>query len=203
MKMRAVIRGIHEDAWTAVETGWSAPTALGEDGSQVPKDKLLWTDDEKSLAKYNARAISAIFNAVNEKQFERIQCCESAKVAWDKLKQAYEGTLNVKRSRIDMLATRFENLRMGESETVEEFSGKLSSIANEAQNMGKKYKDKKLVKKLLRSLPPKFESKKTAMGTALDTDNMDLDEIVGHLQAYEMEIAPTLGSSSKGIAFVA
>ncbi|CAA7017584.1 unnamed protein product [Microthlaspi erraticum] len=27
MKMRAVIRGIHEDAWTAVETGWSAPTA--------------------------------------------------------------------------------------------------------------------------------------------------------------------------------
>ncbi|CAA7025063.1 unnamed protein product [Microthlaspi erraticum] len=48
----------------------------------------------------------------------------------------------------------------------------------------------------------KFETKKTAMGTALDTDNMDLDEIVGHLQAYEMEIAP-IWKSSKGIAFVA
>ncbi|CAA7038754.1 unnamed protein product [Microthlaspi erraticum] len=63
-----------------------------------------------------------------------------SKAGWDKLKQAYEGTSNVKRSRIDMLATRFETLRMGESETIEEFSGKLSSIANEAQNMGRNTK---------------------------------------------------------------
>lgn len=43
-----------------------------------------------------------------------------------------------------MLASKFENLQMDENESLEELSGKLSAIANEAQTMGKTYKDKKL-----------------------------------------------------------
>lgn len=68
--------------------------------------------------------------------------------------------------------------------------------------MGKKYKNKKLVKTLLRSLPPKSETKKTAMGTTLDTDTIDVDDVVGHLQAYEMHISAAKGNTSLGIAFV-
>lgn len=83
----------------------------------------MWTDQEKNLAKYNAKALSAIFNDVNENQFKRIQCCESSKEAWDKLKKTYEGTSNVKRSRLDMLASKFETLKMEDNETIEEFSG--------------------------------------------------------------------------------
>ncbi|KAG7533081.1 Reverse transcriptase zinc-binding domain [Arabidopsis thaliana x Arabidopsis arenosa] len=93
----------------------------------------------------------------------------------------------------------FEILTMEESETIEEFSGKISAIASEAHNLGKKYKDKKLVKKLLRCLPSRFESKRTAMGTALDTDTIDFEEVVGMMQTYELEITTGNNSSSKGL----
>ncbi|KAG7594694.1 hypothetical protein ISN45_Aa01g034370 [Arabidopsis thaliana x Arabidopsis arenosa] len=84
--------------------------------------------------------------------------------------------------------------------TIEEFNGKISAIANEAHNLGKKYKDKKLVKKLLRCLPPRFESKRTAMETSLDNDIIDFEEVVGMMQAYELEITTGSNSSSKGLA---
>ena len=102
-----------------------------------------------------------------------------------------------------MLASQFENLTMEETENIEEFSGKISAIASEAHNLGKKYKDKKLVKKLLRCLPSRFESKRTAMGTSLDTDSFDFEEVVGMLQAYELEITSGKGGYSKGLALAA
>lgn len=80
-----------------------------------------------------------------------------------------------------MLASKFENLQMEENESLEELSGKLNAIANEAQTMGKTYKDKSL-----EETSQMLKSKKTAMDTALDTDTMDFGEVTGHLQAYEM-----------------
>jgi len=200
VKMRALIRGLGKEAWIATSVGWKAPVVKGENGEDVLKTEDQWTDAEEAKATANSRALSLIFNSVNQNQFKRIQNCESAKEAWDKLAKAYEGTSSVKRSRIDMLASQFENLTMDESENIEEFSGKISAIASEAHNLGKKYKDKKLVKKLLRCLPSRFESKRTAMGTSLDTDTIDFEEVVGMLQAYELEITSGKGGYSKGVA---
>jgi len=72
----------------------------------------------------------------------------------------YEGTSTVKRARLNYLASHFENLRMTKEEFVTSFSSKLSSIANEAIVLGKIFKDKKLVKKLIRCLPEKYASYK-------------------------------------------
>lgn len=82
-----------------------------------------------------------------------VQGCEATNKAWDILKVSIEDTSNVKRTWIDILASQFVILSMGEDEMIENFRNKLSSIANEDQVLGKKYKDNKLVKKLLISLP--------------------------------------------------
>ena len=89
-----------------------------------------------------------IFSAVELDQFKIIQGCESAKEAWDVLVNHFEGDTSVRRTRIDHLASRFENLRMEDDESIAGFVSKLSSIANEATVLGKKYKEKKLVKML-------------------------------------------------------
>lgn len=67
----------------------------------------------------------------------------------------------VKRTRLDYLASQFENLRMSNDESITSFSSKLRSIVNEAIVLGKSYKDKKKVKKLIRSLLEKFLSYNT------------------------------------------
>ena len=105
--------------------------------------------NKEKLSRFNAKALDTIFSSVDGKQFELIQGCESAKEAWDILQNAFEGTAKVRRIRLDLLASQFEDIRMTDDEKIGDFCAKLSSIANESQVLGKKYEDAKLVKKFL------------------------------------------------------
>lgn len=73
---------------------------------------------------------------------------------------------------------------MDKHESVIDFWAKFCAISNEAHMIGKTYSDKKkLVKKLLQCLPKRFESQKTAMGVALNTDETPFDKIVGKVKS--------------------
>lgn len=188
VRMRANLRGADEDIWTVVQSGWEEPWVMQEDGLKIPKLKTKWTATEKKLSRFNARALDTIFSSVDGKQFELIQGCESAKEAWDILQNAFEGTANVRRIRLDLLASQFEDIKMRDDEKIGDFSAKLSSIANEAQVLGKKYEDAKLVKKFLRCLPTRFAAHKAAITLTMNTDELKFAEVVGILKAEEMEL---------------
>lgn len=66
-------------------------------------------------------------------------------------------------SRLQLLATKFENLKMQEDETIVEFNVRLFYIFNESFALGEKILEEKLVRKFLRSLPKKFDMKVTAI----------------------------------------
>ncbi|CAA7031093.1 unnamed protein product [Microthlaspi erraticum] len=201
--MRHLIRGINEDAWTAVEDGWSEPTITDEEGVTTPKPKSQWTHAEKAASKFNSKALSTIFSHVEMDQFKIIQGCYMAKDAWDTLANHFEGDTSVKRTRLDHLASQFENLRMEKDESVASFTAKLNTIANEASVLGKKYKEKKLVKKLLRCLPSKFSAHKAVLKYTMNTDKIKFDYLVGMLKAEEMEAGQDEQAQQKGIAFTA
>ena len=98
----------------------------------------------------------------------------------------------------DMLATRSEELKMKEHESIGDFSSKFISLAQEAITLGKKYKEK-LMKKFMRCVPSKYMAYKTAVSISLNTYEMCFDEVVGMLQAHEME--RTGRNKMKGVAF--
>ncbi|KAF8097734.1 hypothetical protein N665_0282s0005 [Sinapis alba] len=103
-RMRHIIRGIDEDAWTVVEEGWSAPTMLMDDKIMAPKAKDRWTDSDKAASKFNSKALTSIFSAADLDQFKIIQGCESAKEAWDTLINHFEENTSVRRTKIDHFA---------------------------------------------------------------------------------------------------
>ncbi|XP_024018585.1 uncharacterized protein LOC112090762 [Morus notabilis] len=109
-----------------------------------------------------------------------------------------KGTDTVKASKLQMLTTRFERLRMEEDECIADFNSKLCDIANEAFALGEKYTDAKLVKKTLRSLPARFAYKVTAIEEAKNVEKMRLDELIGNLQTFEMNFKAK--KKSRGIA---
>ena len=88
-----------------------------------------------------------------------------------------------------MLASRFEDLRMLEDETISNFNSKLCDIANEAFTLGEKYSETKLVRKTLRSLPERFAYKVAAIEEAKDISTMKLDELMGSLQTFELNLS--------------
>ncbi|KAI3448824.1 hypothetical protein Pfo_005489 [Paulownia fortunei] len=155
---------------------------------EVIKPEDQWNIEEEKITNYNSKALNAIFSAIDANQFKLIAICESAKEAWTTLQTAYKGTVKVRMSKLQILASIFEDLRMEESETITTFNAKLCDIANKAQALGKKYSNFKLVRKALRSLPERFAYKVTAIEEARDIENMKLDELMGSLQTFELNL---------------
>ncbi|XP_012840358.1 PREDICTED: uncharacterized protein LOC105960701 [Erythranthe guttata] len=187
-KMKMLIKSMDEDAWRTVLTGWKRPVATYEKGNEIEKHEKDWSKAEQIAANMNSEALNAIFNGIDINQFKIISACECAKEAWEKLQTAYEGTASVTLSKLQMLSTRFEDLRMEENETVSEFNSILCEISNEAHGLGETYPEVKLVRKVLRSMPDRFAYKITAIDEASDVDSLRLEDLIGNLQTFENKL---------------
>ncbi|XP_010418396.1 PREDICTED: uncharacterized protein LOC104703986 [Camelina sativa] len=203
VSMQQVISSINMEAWFAVEDGWTHPTERNEDGELVQKHRKKWTAEEKAEAKHNSQALSVIFKSLPRDIFNQVQGCVSAKEAWDILVVTFEGITRVRRTRLDNLASDFENLQMTETESVADYSSQLSGIAQESAVLGKRYKDKKLVKKFLRSLPDKFQPHRSAIDVSLNSDELKYNQVVGMMQAFEMQLMKKEKMNAKSFALKA
>ena len=160
--MRAFLCSIDESVWDAVENGWTR--------SKVAKS--TWEKAALVVANTNSKALNAIFCNVSPDEFHRISHVSIAKKAWQILETAYEGTKKVKNTKLQMLITRFEELKMSEDESFDSFYGKLNEVVIGKLNLGEKTEDSKVVRKILRSLLESFRAKVTAI-----EESKDLDEI--------------------------
>ncbi|KAK0594655.1 hypothetical protein LWI29_014313 [Acer saccharum] len=206
-KMESYICQIHDRAWMAVEDGYDLPMMTPAGGGQdVLKPKAQWNAQEFEASKWNRKAMHAIMCAMDENQYKLIQNTQIAKVAWDILQVAHEGTEVVKESKLQVLQTQFELLRMGEDECFNDFEIKLMDIVNQSHQLGDPYSDRRVKQKIMRSLPDRFESKVTAIEENSGYMDMKPSEVIGRLLAYESRKAPsntTPPKKSKGIALKA
>jgi len=132
--------------------------------------------------------------------FRMIKQCSVAKDAWEILKIAHEGTSKVKRSRLQLLATQFENLKMGEDESIQEFHMNILDITNAFDSFGEKMSEEKLIRKILRSLPKIFDMKVTAIEEAHDISSMKVEELIGSLMSKTASVR-FCRSSKKRVSF--
>ena len=66
------------------------------------------------------------------------------------METTYEGTKKVKDTKLQMLTTRFKELRMSEDESFDSFYSKLKEVVFCKFNLGEKTEDSKVVRKILR-----------------------------------------------------
>ena len=177
--MRAFLQSLDEKVWQAVEIGWTKP-------KEAPAD---WDEAKIKAANFNSRALNALFNAITNEDFKKISSTETAQEAWTILQITYEGTKAVKDSKLQRLTTSFEEIKMKEDESFDEFYAKLKDIVNSAFNLGETIPEPKIVRKVLKSLPERLHAKITAIEESKDIDKIPLTELVGNLQTYELGLA--------------
>ena len=102
------------------------------------------------------------------------------------METTYEGTKKVKDIKLQMLTTRFEELKMSEDESFDLFYSKLNEVVIGKFNLGEKMEDSKIVRKILRSLPESFHVKVTAIEESKDLDDIKVQELIGSLQTDEL-----------------
>ncbi|PNX74790.1 gag-protease polyprotein [Trifolium pratense] len=203
-RMIAYLKSIDSKTWKAVLKGWEHPVIVDKEGKSTLelKPEEDWSKEEDELALANSRAINAIYNCIDKHIFKLIKKCALAKEAWTVLENVHEGNSKVKMSRLQLLTTKFENLRMKGDGSIQEFHMTILDFDNQFDALGEKIPEEKLVRKMLRSLPKKFDMKVTAIEEAKDISEIKLDELVGSLQTYEGAIDEKLEKKTKSIAFV-
>ena len=104
------------------------------------------------------------------------------------METTYEGTKKVKDTKLQMLTTRFEELRISEDESFDSFYSKLNEVVIGNFNLGEKTEDSKVVRKILRSLPESFRAKVTTVEESKDLDEIKVQELIGSLQMYKLSL---------------
>ena len=154
-----------------MEIGWTKPT-------EVPAN---WDNAKIKAANFNSGTLNALFSAVMNKEFKKISFTESVKEAWIILQTTYERTKAVKDSKLQRLTTSFEEIKMEEDKSFDEFYAKLKDIVNSTFNLGETILEPKIVRKVLRSLPERFHAKITTIEELKDINKIPLTELVGNL----------------------
>ena len=176
--MRAFLCSIDDAVWDAVEVRWTKPEAA----------KSTWDKAAPAVANANSKALNAIFCGVSLEEFHRISHITVAKEAWEILETTYEGTKKVKNTKLQMLTTRFEELKMSKDKSFDSFYSKLNEVAVGKFNLGEKTEDSKIVRKIFRLLPESFCAKVTTIEESKDLDYIKVQELVGSLHTYELSL---------------
>ncbi|MBN8138595.1 retrotransposon gag domain-containing protein, partial [Vibrio vulnificus] len=78
--------------------------------------------------------------------------CTSAKDMWDRLRVTYEGTNQVRETKINVLLHEYEMFAMKEGESINGMLDRFGEIMNGLSSLGRTMTDSDQVKKILRSL---------------------------------------------------
>ena len=103
--MHAFLCAIDKTIWDFVGIGWVRLTT----------PKVEWDKATIALANANRKVINAIFCGVSTDEFHRISHVKTVQEAWKILETTYEGTKKVKDTKLQMLTTRFEEMKMNHS----------------------------------------------------------------------------------------
>ncbi|KAH9671809.1 hypothetical protein KPL70_017497 [Citrus sinensis] len=196
-RMRIYLQALDYEIWEVVCDGPFMPTFKDEVGDDIPKPSSQWSELEKRKMSLNSKAMNALFCALDKKKFHRVSSCESAQEIWNKLEVVYEGTNQVKESKISRYTRQYELFQMEQNENVYSMYTRFTDIVNTLGALGKTFSNSEKVKKIIRSLPKEWRPKRTAIEEAKDLNTLLLDDLIGSLISYEEDLAAEKGHEEK------
>ncbi|KAK2972465.1 hypothetical protein RJ640_003891 [Escallonia rubra] len=161
--------------WYVVKNGPIIPMKDGPDRIKVPKEILEMDSHEAHLFSINDRAKNTISCGLNINEYNRVSACETVREMWRLLEVTHEGTNQ-----------QYEAFKQKENESINEMYSRFTLIINGLKLLGKTYPENEIVRKVLRSLPKRWEAKVIAIQKAKDLNVLKLEELVGSLMTHEI-----------------
>jgi hypothetical protein len=199
LKMRIFIQSQNRRLWRSIVNGYIPPTTK-VNGVDVIKTEDDLNDIEAQDFESNLQAMNLLYCALSENEFNRISICESAKDIWDRLEITYEGTPELKDSRISVLMDKLEKFKMIKGETVSEMEKRFTEIIHPLKSLGKTFANEEIVKRFMKAMIPPYTSKIDAIEEGRDFHKLTLDILVSKLMKKEMELKKDEEDVPKGKA---
>ena len=119
---------------------------------------------------------------MNDNDLSRVINCKSTYEVWNDLIITHEGIVQVKRSKIDLLHSQYENFYMLDNESIDEMFTRFSKITNDLPSLGDFIDNDQKIRKVIRVLPKASEVKATTLKTLNDCEEMDFSGFIGNLK---------------------
>jgi len=121
-------------------------------------DEDTWSDTNVKEFEANVKAQYALFWALNDNDISTVINCKSAYEIWNNHVVTHEGTSQVKRVKIDLLRSQYENFNMNDNEIIDDMIIRFTKITNGLSSLGDSIDNNQNVRtntsSILRSPPP-------------------------------------------------
>ena len=151
---------------------WGAVDAKKASGSTVDESK-------------DCLALTIISQSIDDETLLRVAEKETAADVWVALRSMHVGSERVREARIQSLRSDFDNLKMGDAESVDDFALKFTALVGRIRELGDAMDEKYVVKKLLRAVSTKFINVASSLMLFSDINKMAMEEAIGSLKAHE------------------
>ena len=88
--------------------------------------------------------------------------------------------------------------KMKPNESIVEMFTRFTDVENGLEGLGKRVSEQDKVSKILRCLPPKWNSKTEAIEEEKNLKELPLEELIGSLMTYEMKISRQEKKNARG-----
>ncbi|XP_039683033.1 heterogeneous nuclear ribonucleoprotein A2 homolog 1-like [Medicago truncatula] len=147
-----------------------------ESGLQQGADELARRRDQLAL--------SQILQGIDYSIFGKIANAKTSKEAWDILKLSHKGVEKAQKSKLQSLRREYERYEMSSSETVDQYFTRVINLVNKMRVYGEDIQDSKVVEKILRTMPMKYDHVVTTILESHDTDTLSVAELQGSIESH-------------------
>ena len=135
------------DLWNIVTQGPYVPITT-IDGKLVEKADGQYTRADFAKLSKNCKAMHILYCGLDANKYNRNYAYESAKEIWGKVVVIYEGTSQIRETKINMFVHQYELFKMQSDETIKEIFTCLPTT-NHLKSLGKTYTNEEMVGKIL------------------------------------------------------
>ncbi|KAK2373437.1 gag-protease polyprotein [Trifolium repens] len=186
-KMYSYIIASDDDLWDLVEDGVQFEN-MDEEGIVKNTYRKLFSAEQKKEYRRHHKVKNILIGAMTHDEYLRITNKSSAQAIWYSLCSTYEGNKQVKEAKANLLVHQYELFKMKDDENIETIFSRFKILVSGLQVLKKSYTASDHLKKILRSLPPKWRPKVTAFQEAKDLDNVTLEDLISSLRSHELEL---------------
>ncbi|GKA90757.1 hypothetical protein Tco_0812627 [Tanacetum coccineum] len=129
-----------------------------------------------------------LFRLILEDLILQIGTLKTKKEMWEEIKTRNLADDRVNEARLQTLITEFENLKMSDDGTIDEYAAKLSSIASKSATLREVMSEHKLVNKFLTNLPRRFVHIVATLEHVLNLEGTGFEDVVRRLKAYKERV---------------
>jgi hypothetical protein len=132
------------------------------------------------------RALNALIAAVLQEMQFSLSNKRTAKEVWDAIAAARIGSNRARKTTLQALRKKWENLAFKPGEDVDDFALCLNTLQQKmVQFSGDTYDEERAVEKLFRCIPEKYKQIARSIESLLDLSTMLIEEAIGHLKVID------------------